>query len=69
MINRRPQQSKDFVKNLGNGIIIEIVSIPGGSFMMGSPSSEEGRYNNENPQYRVTITPFYMGKYPIAQAQ
>lgn len=30
--------------------------IPAGSFMMGSPESEVGRYSNEDPQHQVTLT-------------
>jgi formylglycine-generating enzyme required for sulfatase activity len=37
--------------------------------MMGSPDSEEGRKDNESPQHSVTITPFYMGKFTVTQAQ
>ena len=49
---------------------IEMVFIPAGEFMMGSPESEEGSYSNEGPQRRVRIAePFYMGKYEATQAQ
>lgn len=34
--------------------------IPGGSFRMGSPNSEEGRAENEGPQHRVTVRSFYL---------
>ena len=44
----------------------EMVVVPAGSFMMGSPSSEEGRYGNEGPVHRVTIpAPFAVGKYEV----
>jgi formylglycine-generating enzyme required for sulfatase activity len=43
-----------------------MVVVPAGSFMMGSPGSEEGRNANEGPQHRVTITePFAVGKYEV----
>jgi len=48
---------------------LEMVLIPAGTFMMGSPESEEGRYLNET-QHEVTITkPFYLGKFTITQEQ
>ena len=50
-------------------INLEMVYIKGGTFLMGSPDSEEGRYKNEGPQHQVTIPPFYMGKHPITQHQ
>jgi formylglycine-generating enzyme required for sulfatase activity len=49
---------------------IEMVFIPAGEFMMGSPGNEKGREPNEGPQHKVKITkPFYMGKYEVTQAQ
>ena len=44
----------------------EMVVVPAGSFMMGSPSSEERRSGDETPQHRVTISiPFAVGKYEV----
>ena len=55
--------------DLGKGINLEMVLIPAGKFMMGSPVSETGRANNET-QHEVTLTkPFYMGKYEVTQEQ
>ncbi|MFM6251074.1 MAG: formylglycine-generating enzyme family protein, partial [Dolichospermum sp.] len=48
---------------------LEMVAIPEGTFIMGSPENEEGSINSERPQHQVTISPFSMGKYPITQAQ
>ena len=49
---------------------IEMVFIPAGEFMMGSPSSEEGRDDDEGPRHRVRTTkPFYLGKYEVSNAQ
>ena len=46
-----------------------MVLIPGGSFMMGSPVNESGRQGDESPQHEVTISQFYMGRYPVTQAE
>jgi formylglycine-generating enzyme required for sulfatase activity len=43
----------------------EMVSIPAGSFMMGSPASEAGRMDREGPQRRVTLPAFAAGKYEV----
>lgn len=44
----------------------EMVAVPAGSFIMGSPENEEGRYANEGPVHKVTISkPFAVGKFAI----
>ena len=56
-------------ENLGQGVSVEMVLIPAGKFMMGSPESEFGRFPDES-QYEVTLTnPYYMGKYAVTQEQ
>ena len=47
---------------------INMVLIPGGTFQMGSPETELDRNDNESPQHSVTVQPFFMSEYPIAQA-
>jgi len=48
----------------------EMVVVPAGSFMMGSPANEAGRDANEGPQRRVTIgRPFAVGKFEVAFAE
>ena len=55
---------------LGKGIKLEMVSIPAGEFMMGSPDSDKDALSNEKPQHPVRITkPFYLGKYLVTQEQ
>jgi len=58
-----------FVEDLGNGVELEMVLINGGTFKMGAPKTEEDSYDNERPQHQVTVPTFFMGKYPITQAQ
>jgi formylglycine-generating enzyme required for sulfatase activity len=49
---------------------LEMVSIPPGTFMMGSPSDEQDRASDEGPQHQVTLTKgFHMGKYPMTVGQ
>ncbi len=68
-INRSQSWAEFFTEDSGNGIILEMVQIPGGIFVMGSPESEEERQKNEGPQHFVSVKPFFMGKYPVTQAQ
>jgi len=47
----------------------EMVVIPAGTFMAGSPSHEADRDMDEGPQHDVTVKRFAMGKYPVTRAQ
>ena len=48
----------------------EMIAVPAGEFMMGSPEREKGRENSEGPQHQVTIPkPFAVGKYPVTVGQ
>ena len=67
--NRQSNSTNYFTEDLGNGVSLEMVEIPGGEFLMGSPGDEKGRENNESPQHKVTVKPFFMGKFPVTQAQ
>ncbi|ACC85069.1 formylglycine-generating enzyme family protein [Nostoc punctiforme] len=75
VINKERKQAFYFIEFLGEAagkpskLLIEMVAIPGGTFEMGSPPDEPERYDDENPQYRVTVQPFFLAKYPVTQAQ
>ena len=69
IINRRNASAKYFTEDLGNGVFLEMVEIPGGTFMMGSPANEAQRESDESPQHRVTVPSFCIGKYELTQAQ
>ena len=48
----------------------EMVVLPAGEFMMGSPEGERGRSDAEEPQHKVTIPkPFAVGKYEVTVGQ
>jgi formylglycine-generating enzyme required for sulfatase activity len=47
-------------------VSFEMVPIPGGTFVMGSPETETGRNADEGPQHPVAIRPFWMGKYEVS---
>ncbi|MEL6439872.1 MAG: SUMF1/EgtB/PvdO family nonheme iron enzyme [Cyanobacteria bacterium J06621_8] len=77
-IARKPLQAEYFSENLGDGVTLDMVAIPGGQFFMGTDEAEIARlnqkydttrFNREQPQHKVTVPPFFMGKYPITQIQ
>lgn len=49
----------------GTEIQFDMIPIPGGKFMMGSPEDEEDRRADEGPQCEVSVEPFWMGKYEV----
>ncbi len=58
-----------YIEDLGNGVELEMVLIPGGTFTMGAPEDEEGSKDNQRPQHQVTVPTFFMGRYQVTQAQ
>ena len=67
--DRQTYSAKYFIEDLGNGVTLEMVKIPGGDFFMGSPADEEKRNDDESPQHKVTIQSFFVGKFTVTQAQ
>ena len=58
-----------FTEALGLNAGLDMVSIPAGGFMMGSPLQEPERQPNEGPQHHVTVAAFFIGASPVNQAQ
>ncbi|MEM7249209.1 MAG: formylglycine-generating enzyme family protein [Acidobacteriota bacterium] len=48
---------------------IELVRVPGGSFIMGSPEDEEGRWGSDNSVHRVTVPEFFIGSHEVTVEQ
>jgi formylglycine-generating enzyme required for sulfatase activity len=69
VIERKQGQAFAFCESLADEIGLEIVVIPSGKFMMGSPEAEHDRSEDETPQHLVTVQPFFIGKYPVTEAQ
>ena len=68
--SRGPSPGTTTTVDLGAGVSLDLVWIPPGRFLMGSPPDEPGRWNDEGPQHEVTISRgFWMGKYPVTQRQ
>ncbi len=69
IVARDNRTADQFVENVGNGVTLQMVAISGGSFLMGSPPEEAERFDSESPQHLVNVPAFFMGKYPVTQAQ
>ncbi|MGC9526182.1 MAG: formylglycine-generating enzyme family protein [Limnospira sp.] len=66
---RQELQGQFFSESLGENIAVEMILIPGGTFLMGSPETEAGRGVTEGPQHEVNVAPFFMSRYAITQKQ
>ncbi len=68
-ILKQTKQAEYYIEELGNNVELAMVKIPGGKFLMGSPEGELERLYREGPQHEVTVSEFFMGRYPITQGQ
>jgi eukaryotic-like serine/threonine-protein kinase len=63
------KQARYFTETLSSGIQLEMIEIPAGEMLMGSPATELERKSDEGPQHLVRLSGFYMGRFTITQAQ
>jgi len=71
-LRKTPATAQGFTEpldGLGEAIPLDMLVIPAGSFMMGSPEDEPQRESREGPQHQVSVPSFFMGRYPVTQAQ
>ncbi|MEM9091203.1 MAG: formylglycine-generating enzyme family protein, partial [Cyanobacteria bacterium P01_F01_bin.53] len=72
ILRRTPATARYYTEpldNLGEAIPLQMLLMPEGSFLMGSPKDERERQDREGPQHTVIVPPFFMGRYPITQTQ
>jgi formylglycine-generating enzyme required for sulfatase activity len=67
VIDRQQHSVHYFREVLPGDIELDMISIPSGEFLMGSPEGEGSE--NQKPQHFVTVPAFFMGKYPVTQEQ
>jgi formylglycine-generating enzyme required for sulfatase activity len=65
---KEPKQAAYFTEMLGD-VALDMISIEAGEFLMGSPDEEIDRADDEGPQHKVQVPPFFMGRYPVTQSQ
>lgn len=63
------RQNRYFMEELDQTNYLDMVYIPKGIFLMGSPDYEQGRAPDESPLHEVHVEAFYMSKTTITQAQ
>lgn len=67
--DRQTKTTKRLREPLGSSGFLELVAIPGGTFTMGALKTEAGCSLSEMPPHSVSVTPMWMGRYPVTQAQ
>ena len=77
-IRRSQKQAQYFTEDLGDEVGLDMLLIPGGSFLMGTEDEEIERlcktydeewFRDEAPQHQVNVPAFFMGRFPITQEQ
>jgi formylglycine-generating enzyme required for sulfatase activity len=68
LLKKQNHTAKFFQEKLNDSVSLDMMLIPGGRFLMGSPEDEIDRSSNES-LHDVTVPTFCMGKHPITQAQ
>ncbi|MEM9136294.1 MAG: formylglycine-generating enzyme family protein [Cyanobacteria bacterium P01_F01_bin.42] len=70
IIHRRQERPQFYEEGLAEGVLpLRMMLIPAGTFLMGSPDEELERLDREGPQHEVTLSRFFLAKYPVTQAQ
>ncbi len=69
LISRQNHRGQFFAELLNETTRLDMMQIPGGTFLMGSPPDELDNYSDEQPQHEVTVPAFFMARTPITQAQ
>jgi formylglycine-generating enzyme required for sulfatase activity len=69
IISRQRHCGQYFPELLNETTALDMMQIPGGTFLMGSSPEEVDNYSDEQPQHKVTVPSFFMARTPITQAQ
>lgn len=78
IIEKIPGQARFYPQDLGQGVRLDMVQIPGGTFLMGTEEAEIERlckkyerewFRRESPQHSVQVSSFFLGKTPVTQDQ
>ena len=66
---REKRTAQYYIETLNSNTTLDMVLVPSGSFLMGSPDDEPERSPDESPQHSVIVPAFSMARYPITQQQ
>jgi formylglycine-generating enzyme required for sulfatase activity len=66
---RHRARAQQLTERLGKRASLEMVEIPAGTFVMGSPEGEPDGRTSERPQHHVTVPRFFLGKHAVTIGQ
>jgi formylglycine-generating enzyme required for sulfatase activity len=69
LLKRTKHKARFFREQLSDTVSLDMMLIPSGTFLMGSPEDEIDRSPNQSPQHSVDVPSFCIGKYLVTQAQ
>jgi len=66
-LEKQTYQVDYFIDAPVTDLMIEMIKVPNGNFLMGSPLTADEQVKDENPQHSVNVPAFFMGRYPVTQ--
>jgi len=66
---RYKRTNQGYTEHLGDKVTLTLMLVPAGEFRMGAPLDEPDSEDRERPQHLVKVPQFFMGRYPVTQAQ
>jgi formylglycine-generating enzyme required for sulfatase activity len=67
VVSHRAGQAEQLAFDIGGEQPLAMISLRGGTFLMGSPAGEG--YPDEKPWHEVRVEPFFIGRFPVTQGQ
>ncbi|MGB3494633.1 MAG: formylglycine-generating enzyme family protein [Elainellaceae cyanobacterium] len=67
--HQQKHSAQFFTEPVNSTETLELVAIAPGQFWMGASRTEAQAKDHEFPRHRVTLSPFFISKYPTTQAQ
>ncbi|HKV38018.1 MAG TPA: SUMF1/EgtB/PvdO family nonheme iron enzyme, partial [Blastocatellia bacterium] len=69
IIQRQTRQAEGFTEDLGDGVSLEMVKAPGGTFLMGSRYDEATHSSYWEPRHEVSVPGFCVGQFEVTREQ
>jgi eukaryotic-like serine/threonine-protein kinase len=68
-VKREPKIGDEYHLEMPDGLRMDFVYVPAGEFLMGAAWNDRDAFTNEKPQHKVYLDAYWIGKYPVTNAQ